>query len=277
MTVRIGRGEFFDPAEEPTSPRRAGRDVFLAVVGHLDREDPDRRSVLGSLFDDVFPLYRERFGPEDVVRWEVDARALCSLDRALVAWSEGWHLREPWVLDSAFATMRLALRLDRQLDYFATWAGVGEPLEEVEVRLLAWDRRMMRWNEYEASVRAEFERWLGDYCAGIEAEAEKAGEERTPSKRGKFDWEKVKAAATESRARHGGRLADVDRALYEQDVYRHFVILARRQVHGWTRAKIAEEFHLSEAAVDSALLDTAKLIGLGLRKGRIGRPPKVHE
>jgi hypothetical protein len=50
-------------------------------------------------------------------------------------------------------------------------------------------------------------------------------------------------------------------------------MLVRWNLSGWTKPKIAREWRVSPSAVTNALVQTAELVGVPLRKGTPGRPP----
>ena len=64
MAIRLGVGEYFDPAAKVPTPMADGRRFFLEAVAKV------APAVLQSLKEELLPLYEEAVDPDRVATWE---------------------------------------------------------------------------------------------------------------------------------------------------------------------------------------------------------------
>jgi len=225
-----------------------GRQIFLYVVSRVEP------AVLGTLRDEVHGVYLET------------SRDLDHPDTAgaMRAWAARWNLSEPWVLEYARQTLeawgmtrwkpgephpprrgmrignwpdRPAKELRWEFGHRVAFPRV-EPPQPPPVRVIPWEPTLVRWTDYAAAQREQFDLWLTRYRAIVDRWAAENDMAPTTRKRSRRD---------------DGPLA-------------HYEWLARWQVQGWTQQAIGKHYgRREEKTVADAIRRTSELIGLARR------------
>jgi len=195
--------------------------------------------------------------------------ALELVRESLWKWSMKWHLDADWVRDTALRTLyhRWSGAQPRREWVFLSYNG-EEPVPEIERALrfddFGWEMTRYTKRTAEKKIRAKFDNFLKGYFGRLEERAEARGYQRTPELRPSKE---------------------------NQNPLRHIEWFFRWQIQGWSYRQIAEKYrigksvrtqrqgrlrneHTGNTAIRDALKKAAEQLGVRLRKGRSGRPPK---
>jgi len=246
--MRLAFGELVTDEVE----RAEARGQVLAVI---ERVAPE---VLRALRDEVLPSYAAR------AHLSLPSTPIVLLPAGLRAALEAWANRlgfkaQDWLLEQALQTLEVWHRCPFLLEEPLEWAvypgaSYWAPVSPQERRLVfqdpGWNPAEETWAAAEKRIRQAFEQHLKAYRERIERRARERGFKRP----------------AEKRARSG-----------PEDL--HFEWLVRHQVQGWTCERIAEEYGgadqaVSPVAIDRAIRETARLIGLRITPHRKGRKRK---
>lgn len=219
----------------PPASVQIARRLFLVVVSEIEPQ------VLQSLRSGPYAVLGESGRAARVLfDWSLveQVTELGPLRQSLKQWGGRWLLIDRWCLEAALQTISYWHIVPNSQGWFHQGFGAGKAdTENLSLDLGRWDSLEQPRKDFEVQTRKLFEFALQQYCEGVEAQAIEAGLSRTPEKR------------------------SID----------HFYWLARVHVKCEKPADIwrynAARSGGSRRAVEKAVSDLAKFIGLTLRRG----------
>lgn len=280
--MRLSHGKYYHRDNQEGSPTRHARAVFLEQVSILAPQvledllailplyvaaHPHLSAVWDALLaeeepvesidhDGVPVLEEPEIDPPEVYKIVLSPDEPCPLLStawadirplrvALVAWAERAHLLAPWVFEAAFETLESwrSHGVSRPLSWRYWFVNLRLGRREFCFSHPGWWVEQRRRSQAADDIRSAFEDALSAYLDRVEEVVEAGGWVQTPRK--------------------------------QED---HFERLVHYQVNGWSHARIGRHYHVARRTVGDGLEDTARLIGLSLRRrGRGGRPRKAAD
>jgi len=185
---------------------------------------------------------------------------LLALKNALLRWAAGFYLEDDWVLDTAVDTLNLwhwVLNHQGELDgdtlcwdYPSEGFWPGKPPVFEPSKKAGWKTLLETKTAYKKRIMEEIKQELEKYLDMVERQAEEAG---------------------------------ITGKVKEKEALEHFEWLVKYQIKRYDYVDIAREYYKRDditsdssetKAVKQGIGRTAKFIGLTLRPGKAGRPPK---
>ena len=238
--MRFAPGEY--EKECRYTSQNYARVTFLRAVGECEPEVWQTlvEGKAGSLYKQYIES-QDLFLEYHLLKEWADA---ASIGKALDAWAKTWHLSDEWCKEQA-------LRFIEFFHYYPDTEGAGGwILHQLPGKITKPDERRFTFEhpgddltrksrkQIEDEIRQAFETELEAYIQSMLGLCEQRGFVPVPKK-------------------------------YDD---RHFLMLARYQVQGWTHEMIRKEYGYKDVgSIAHIIPDTARFIGLTLRKGR-GRP-----
>lgn len=233
-------GGFHNPHREVPTPVAEARAGFFYLVSRLEP------NTIRTLRSDVSPWYAitlHSSPPKD---------AQAELGDRLKVWSRKWYLTDEWCQKIALDTLHFWATTPNLLPnrFVVAREPTIEDLPEFRFRA-AWPRREVSEEEFREWVKRRFKRKLDAFIVRTKREAEALGLVEAPKKK-----------------EFGKKLE----------------MLVRWQCSHWELRRIADEYgygtqlrgeayHTGISGVSKALRESAKDIGLTLRRGDTGPPP----
>jgi hypothetical protein len=267
--MKLGLGEY-ESKRKPLSIERA-RDVFLDTIRSLETT----KAVLRDLKNKVLPSFLAAYptSPRIIYRGarfsltygsrDMASRVLPSneirLMRDLIMWANDYHLNDEWLIETAYDTLLIEASLlqPRPQDEIIDWAYRGggwvyaltsqtennlshefwDSSDKTVIGFQHYEPTTWYRSEYEKRIKEHFEARLQSYLNNIDSLAETQGLVRSPLRHSK----------------------------------EHFEWLVLYQVGKVKREDIAKMYKVTKDAVNKAVPEIAKLIGLTLRYSGRGR------